>query len=130
MRNGAQQRQGRERPGTVLGFPCQAWASRASQEAARAPGPGLSPNSFMVSSSLGTAVAPAQAEKSFNRPSQPPRPFSFRGSERLGPLPRPSQSKLRGTASCPSPTFHPWDQRSLGNGPVGPDGGRLNPPHF
>ena len=130
MRNGAPQREGRERPGTVLGFPCQAWASRTSQEAVRAPGPGLSPSSFMVSSPLGIAVAPAQAEKSFNRPSPPPRPFSFGDSERLGHLPRSSLSELRGTTAYPNPTSHPWDQRSLGNGQVGPDCGRLNPPHL
>lgn len=36
----------------------------------------------------GPPVAPAQAEMSFNEPSQPPRPFSFQGPETLGDLPQ------------------------------------------
>lgn len=37
-------------------------------------------------------VAAPQAEKSFDKTSQLPRPFSFQGPERLGDLPRSSES--------------------------------------
>ena len=80
----------------------------------------------LVSLSSGTTptVAAPQAEKSFDKTSQLPRPFSFQGPERLGDLPRSSESKLRGAATYPSPTSHPWGQDSRGNGRAGPDSGR------
>lgn len=48
VRNGAQQREGRERPGAIHGFPFQAWVGRAGQKAARAPGHRFSSNSSGV----------------------------------------------------------------------------------